>query len=243
MRRRHRYVTVIVNGEGGQVLDMLPGRSEASLSRFFAAQGARWCRGVPGRRFRRLEAIPGGHRPPPGSRHARAGPFPRHRLVRRRAHRGEPRRAAPPTRRAHAGVRPRRVRGQVLAAAPPRPPRRRPTRPTRSHLRGAPAAARRLGRAQRAARPVPRRRQGRRTRRPRQVHRSLPDRRPARVPSHRQHAARPHAPDPRLALLCVCTPPDAPPTAASKAPTTSSKSYAAPPTASPTPTTSPPAAC
>ena len=46
MRRRRRYVTVIVNGEGGQVLDMLPGRSEASLSRFFAAQGARWCAGV-----------------------------------------------------------------------------------------------------------------------------------------------------------------------------------------------------
>ena len=36
--------------------------------------------------------------------------------------------------------------------------------------------------------------------------------------------------------------PDAPATAASKALTTSSKSYAAPPTASPTPTTSPPAA-
>ena len=46
IRRRHRYVTVIVNGDTGQVLDMLPGRSEASLSRFFAAQGARWCRGV-----------------------------------------------------------------------------------------------------------------------------------------------------------------------------------------------------
>ena len=39
MRRRHRYVTVIVNGEGGQVLDMLPGRSEASLSRFFRRPG------------------------------------------------------------------------------------------------------------------------------------------------------------------------------------------------------------
>ena len=38
MRRRHRYVTVIVNGETGQILDMLPGRSEASGSRFFAAQ-------------------------------------------------------------------------------------------------------------------------------------------------------------------------------------------------------------
>ena len=33
----------------------------------------------------------------------------------------------------------------------------------------------------------------------RQIHRSLPDRRPARVPQDRQHAHRPHAPDPRLA--------------------------------------------
>ena len=46
MRRRHRYVTVIVNGETGQILDMLPGRSEASGSRFFAAQGHKWCAGV-----------------------------------------------------------------------------------------------------------------------------------------------------------------------------------------------------
>ena len=46
MRRRHRYVTVIVNGESGQVLDMLPGRSEASGSRFFAAGGHKWCAGV-----------------------------------------------------------------------------------------------------------------------------------------------------------------------------------------------------
>ena len=46
MRRRHRYVTVIVNGESGQILDMLPGRSEAPLSRFFAAQGHKWCAGV-----------------------------------------------------------------------------------------------------------------------------------------------------------------------------------------------------
>ena len=41
MRRRHRYVTVIVNGEGGET----PPVAEA-LSRFFAAQGHRWCAGV-----------------------------------------------------------------------------------------------------------------------------------------------------------------------------------------------------
>ena len=46
MRRRHRYVTVIVNGEGGELLAMVPHRSTDALSRFFAAQGHRWCAGV-----------------------------------------------------------------------------------------------------------------------------------------------------------------------------------------------------
>ena len=42
MRRRHRYVTVIVNGEGGELLAMVPHRSAEALSRFFAAQGHCW---------------------------------------------------------------------------------------------------------------------------------------------------------------------------------------------------------
>ena len=46
MRRRHRYVTVIVNGDSGELLDMVPHRSTEALSRFFAAQGRRWCAGV-----------------------------------------------------------------------------------------------------------------------------------------------------------------------------------------------------
>lgn len=46
MRRRHRYVTVLQNGETGEVLAMVPHRNEAALSGFFAAQGRRWCRGV-----------------------------------------------------------------------------------------------------------------------------------------------------------------------------------------------------
>ena len=46
MRRRHRYVTVIVNGDSGELLDMVPHRSAEALSRFFAAQGHRWCAGV-----------------------------------------------------------------------------------------------------------------------------------------------------------------------------------------------------
>ena len=46
MRRRHRYVTVIVNGDTGDLLDMVPHRSAEALSRFFASQGQKWCRSV-----------------------------------------------------------------------------------------------------------------------------------------------------------------------------------------------------
>ena len=46
MRRRHRYVTVIVSGDTGELLGMVPHRSAEALSRFFAAQGHRWCAGV-----------------------------------------------------------------------------------------------------------------------------------------------------------------------------------------------------
>ena len=46
IRRRHRYVTVIVYGESGKILAMIPGRTKGSLSRFFRDQGAWWCRQV-----------------------------------------------------------------------------------------------------------------------------------------------------------------------------------------------------
>jgi transposase len=46
MRRRHRYVTVLQDGESGAVLAMVAHRNEAALSGFFAAQGRRWCAGV-----------------------------------------------------------------------------------------------------------------------------------------------------------------------------------------------------
>ena len=46
MRRRHRYVTVLQNGETGEVLAMVAHRNEAALSGFLAAQGRRWCAGV-----------------------------------------------------------------------------------------------------------------------------------------------------------------------------------------------------
>src|ERR687885_2830079 len=46
MRRRHRQVTVLQNGETGELLAMVAHRKEAALSGFFAAQGRRWCAGV-----------------------------------------------------------------------------------------------------------------------------------------------------------------------------------------------------
>lgn len=46
MRRRHRYVTVLQNGETGEVLAMVAHRNEAALSGFFSEQGRRWCAGV-----------------------------------------------------------------------------------------------------------------------------------------------------------------------------------------------------
>lgn len=46
IRKRHRYVTVLVNGDTGEVLAMVPHRSEAALSGFLAAQGHRWQKAV-----------------------------------------------------------------------------------------------------------------------------------------------------------------------------------------------------
>ena len=46
IRKRHRYVTVIVNGDTGKTLAMVPNRSSAALSAFFVQQGRPWCKGV-----------------------------------------------------------------------------------------------------------------------------------------------------------------------------------------------------
>ena len=46
IRKRHRYVTVLVNGDTGETLAMVAHRSEAALSGFLAAQGHKWCKGV-----------------------------------------------------------------------------------------------------------------------------------------------------------------------------------------------------
>ena len=46
IRKRHRYVTVIVNADTGRTLAMIPHRSAAALSVFLARQGHKWCKGV-----------------------------------------------------------------------------------------------------------------------------------------------------------------------------------------------------
>ncbi len=46
MRKRHRYVTVLQDGDTGQILAMVPHRNAAALSAFFIEQGPKWCRGV-----------------------------------------------------------------------------------------------------------------------------------------------------------------------------------------------------
>jgi transposase len=46
LRRRHRYVTVISNGETGELLGVVRHRDFRALSGFLAAQGQRWCRRV-----------------------------------------------------------------------------------------------------------------------------------------------------------------------------------------------------
>ncbi|MGH9054013.1 MAG: ISL3 family transposase [Acidimicrobiia bacterium] len=46
LRRRHRYVTVLINGETGEGLGVVKHRDGKALSGFLASQGHRWCRGV-----------------------------------------------------------------------------------------------------------------------------------------------------------------------------------------------------
>ena len=46
MRKRHRYVTVLQDGDTGQILAMVQHRNAEALKGFFIEQGPRWCRGV-----------------------------------------------------------------------------------------------------------------------------------------------------------------------------------------------------
>ena len=44
--RGHKYMTVLYDGDKGYALGMLPGRSKATLTRFFRDQGPKWRQGV-----------------------------------------------------------------------------------------------------------------------------------------------------------------------------------------------------
>ena len=46
LRRRHRYVTVLLNGETGEGLGVVKHRDAKALNGFLASQGHRWCRQV-----------------------------------------------------------------------------------------------------------------------------------------------------------------------------------------------------
>jgi transposase len=46
LRRGHRYVTVVINGDTGETLGIVRHRNAAALSGFFQAQGYRWLKGV-----------------------------------------------------------------------------------------------------------------------------------------------------------------------------------------------------
>ena len=96
MRKRHRYVTVIVNGDTGRTLADGPAPQLGCAVSVLGATGPQMVQGRQGRRQRRIAGLQGGHRRPPRPRPPCAGPVPRHQMVRGRAHPGPPRRPAPP---------------------------------------------------------------------------------------------------------------------------------------------------
>ena len=124
MRKRHRYVTVIVNGDTGRTLAMVEHRNAAALSAFLMQQGHRWCKQVKvvvsdgSRAYKAAIDAHLGH-----ARHV-AGPVPCHQMVRGRAHPGPPRHPAPPAPRRQARLRPRSVQSPVRAAETRRHPHR-----------------------------------------------------------------------------------------------------------------------
>ena len=86
IRRRHRYVTVIVCGDSGKILAMIPGRTKGSLSRFFRDQGAWWCRQVETVVPNRSRPYHPDHRTIPTRRSPCARQVPRSALVHPRPH-------------------------------------------------------------------------------------------------------------------------------------------------------------
>ena len=237
MRRRHRYVTVIVSGDTGELLAMVPHRSAEALSRFFAAQGHRWCAGVKvvvtdgSKAYRAAVDRHLGHATHVLDRFHVIGWFAAGLVaVRRDVQRRQPAGATPVF---DAEV--FRCAGSCCCAAPtasttPNAPNSKPLFEAHPRLRAAWEALGELhglyladdkaGALTALDRFTDLYQTG-----------DLPEFYKIVNTLHRSHAP----------ASSPGTPPGGPATAASKAPTTSSKSYAAAPTASPTPTTSPPA--
>ncbi len=235
IRKRHRYVTVIVNGDTGEVLAMVPHRDTQALSGFLAAQGPRWCKAV-------KVVVSDGSKAYKAAIDKRLG-HARHVLDRfhvirwfaagltavRRDVQRRPEGLS-------ARVRPRRVQVQVLADAPTRQARSGRTGTPRRVVRRPSAAQSSLGSARRAAQPLSRRPTARAP--SRRSTGSLTSTAPATSPSSAASSTRSWRGTTRYS---TGTTPGGPATAASKAPTTCSKSCDAEPTASPTTPTSKPA--
>ena len=198
MRKRHRYVTVIVNGDTGRTLAMVEHRNAAALSAFLMQQGHRWCKGV-------KVVVSDGSRAYKAAIDAHLG-HARHVLdrfhvirwfasgltqVRRDVQRREPK-----------GVKPAfdpevfKARFALLREATPSPT---PTAPASTSCSTPTPASKRLAGPAGAPRPLHRRRLRRRPRSPGTVLRPLRDRRTARVPRHRRHVHRMVRRDPQLA--------------------------------------------
>ena len=199
MRKRHRYVTVIVNADTGRTLAMVEHRSSAALSAFLMSQPHKWRRGV-------KVVVTDGSRAYKASVDA-CVPHARHVLdrfhvirwfaagltaVRRDIQRREPHGVTP-------AFDPEVSQSPVPAAAQRRHPRRRRPGPPRRPLRRPPPPQSRLAGPTGTPRPLHRRRPPRSPRSARTVLRPLRDRRAARVPRHRRHVHRMVRRDPGLA--------------------------------------------
>ena len=213
---------------------MFPGRSKASLSRFFIEQGPRWCQNVQtvvsdGSRSYQTAII----RYLPSARHV-LDRFHAVRWFTPRPHPGTPRTATPPAPRRQTrlppGPVPRPVR--VTQKNGPSHPKRADT--SQTAIRDVSASEGSLGRSTGALRPVRGRRPPHSSPGPGTVRQPVRNRPDTRVLRHCHHCPQLVKRDPQLAP----TPDD--PTGPWKASTTSSKPSAEPHTGSPTPTTTPP---
>ena len=235
IRWRYRYVTVILNGETGQILAMVEHRLTAAPGRLFSRTEPKTAARCRCSRHQRIPSLQGSYRHLPGSRPPRPGPLPRHPLVRCRSHRRAPRYPTP-TRRHHPGLLPRRVPSTVRSPTERRPTHREPGRPHPTTPQRPSPATDWLGRPTRTLRPLPCRRLRRRPPSTTQIRGSPHHRRTPRDPPSRRHRPRLERRNPRLAPMRATI--KRTPRRRQQPPPWS---YKESPTASPTPTTTPPA--